>query len=279
MNWNGLRKRIESMRHRFQNLPNLFRLLLPYTFCLGLFLIGTSKAHGKTNGIGPTQAFNQANVLFETGKYPEAAAAYEAIARAGKVSANLYFNLGTAHLKAGELGRAIFYLRQSEQIAPRDTDTRANLQFAREKAASGRPLKTNLWRDLTDWLTLGEWAALATISLSLWFSLQAMYQLLDPAWRELMRPWLMPTGVTLALLLVLSTGASFQQARPEAVVISKEASIHYGPLEESQNAYTLTDGTEVRVLDVQNGWLRVIDGDGREGWVLAKQIALLRESP
>jgi Flp pilus assembly protein TadD len=63
----------------------------------------------------------------------EAAAAYEQILTNGAVSPALYFNLGNAHFKAGQLGRAIAAYRQAERLTPRDPDVRANLQFARNR--------------------------------------------------------------------------------------------------------------------------------------------------
>ena len=241
-------------------------------FAMATFLV--QGLLGATSMENSTEAFTQANVLFETDRYAEAAAAYEAIERFGKVSPELYFNLGTAHLKADQLGRAIFYLRQAQRITPRDGDTQRNLQFARAKAASGRPLESQLWRDLTNWLTLGEWAALASLALWLWICILTANQL-RPGWRDWTRPWLAPLGIAAMLLLPLASSAWLQQTRAEVVVIVKEAVVRFGPLEESQTAHTLTDGAEVRALDEQRGWLRVIDAAGREGWIRVDQIAVL----
>jgi hypothetical protein len=44
-------------------------------------------------------AFDQANKLYEQGKYAEAATAYGKLAESGQMSAALYFNLGNAFLE------------------------------------------------------------------------------------------------------------------------------------------------------------------------------------
>src|SRR6476659_1044175 len=74
-------------------------------------------------------AFDQANKLYEQGKYGEAASGYGKLAQAGQVSSALYFNLGNALLKSGELGRAILNYRLAQRLAPRDPDIRVNLRF------------------------------------------------------------------------------------------------------------------------------------------------------
>src|SRR6266699_3597580 len=81
-------------------------------------------------------AFDQANSLYEEGKFTEAAAAYEKMLQQGRASPALYFNLGNAFFKAGQVGRAVLNYRLAERLAPRDPDIRANLKFARSRVAT-----------------------------------------------------------------------------------------------------------------------------------------------
>src|SRR6266699_3853607 len=87
-------------------------------------------------------AFDQANRLYEEGKFTEAAAAYEKMLRQGQASPALYFNLGNAFFKAGQVGRAVLNYRLAERLAPRDPDVRANLKFARNSVG---PAPTPNW--------------------------------------------------------------------------------------------------------------------------------------
>ena len=59
---------------------------------------------------------------------------------------------------------------------------------------------------------------------------------------------------------------------PAAVVVVPEAVVRYGPLEESQSAFTLPDGFEVTVIDEKDGWLRVVDPGSRTGWLKKSQV-------
>ena len=90
--------------------------------------------------------FDAANKLFAQSKFADAATAYEHIIAAGSVSSALYFNLGNAHFKAGQLGRAIAAYRQAEELSPRDPDVRANVQFARNQVQGPR-LSMSPWRE------------------------------------------------------------------------------------------------------------------------------------
>src|SRR5947208_2144848 len=75
--------------------------------------------------------FEQANKLYEEGKYAAAVDAYTKLLESGSGSEALYFNRGNALFKLGQVGRAIASYRLAEKISPRDPDLRANLQFAR----------------------------------------------------------------------------------------------------------------------------------------------------
>jgi tetratricopeptide (TPR) repeat protein len=128
-------------------------------------------------------AFDRANRLYEEGRYPEAAAAYEELVTSGPPDTALYFNLGNACFKSGRTGRAIAAYLRSRQLSPRDPSVRFNLQFAR-KAATGTDTPPGRWwqRGLGT-LTLNEWTVLAACGLWLWCGLLAVRE-----WRPRLRP-------------------------------------------------------------------------------------------
>ena len=218
-------------------------------------------------------AFESANKLYEEGKFAEAAAAYESLVQSRQVSAALYFNLGNAWFKSGQIGRAIAAYRQAEQITPRDPDLRANLQFARNQTPAPT-LSPSRWQRWLGRLTLNEWTLLAAGAVWLWLGLLAILQ-----WRPALRPLLRGYVVTLAVLVALlfvCVAAALREARftRTAIVIADEATVRYGPLAESPAAFTVHDGAELRVLDQKEEWLQVNAGPGRVGWLRRDQTLL-----
>src|SRR5271170_2968170 len=95
---------------------------------------------------GVSAEFDAANNLYAEGKFADAAVAYGKILQSGATSPNLLFNYGNAEYKAGHLGRAIAAYRQAEQLAPRDADVRANLEFARNQVQGPAP-STGRWEE------------------------------------------------------------------------------------------------------------------------------------
>jgi tetratricopeptide (TPR) repeat protein len=218
-------------------------------------------------------AFDSANKLYEEGKFAEAASAYDALAMSGQCSAALYFNLGNAFFKSGQIGRAIAAYRQAQQITPRDPDLRANLQFARNQTPSPTLLPTR-WQRWLGRLTLNEWTLLAAAAVWLWLSLLAVLQ-----WRPALKPALRLYVLSLAILAGLScacVAATLRETRFTriAIVITGEAVARYGPLAESPLAFTVHDGAELRVLDQKDEWLQVTTDPRRVGWLRRDQVLI-----
>ena len=219
-------------------------------------------------------AFDQANRLYEQGKYPEAIAAYEKLAQQKKISAALYFNLGNAYFKQGQPGQAIVYYRLAQRLDPRDPDIRANLHFARE-SVGGKAPDTLRWQRWLSLLTLNELTLFTTALFWLWFSLLIAGQARRD-WQNSLRSSQVLSGIILALtLLWLGLVAHNRLGTSPAVVVAHEAVVRYGPFEEAQGFYTLRDGAELRVLDRKDIWLQVTDASKRIGWLQNKDVVVL----
>ena len=217
--------------------------------------------------------FDAANKLYEEGKFAEAAAAYESLVQSRQVSAALYFNLGNAWFKSGQIGRAIAAYRQAEQITPRDPDLRANLQFARNQTAAPT-MSPSRWQRWLGRLTLNEWTVLAAVALWLWLLLLAILQW-RPNLRLVLRTYVFSLAVLAALLCACAVSALHESRSTRiAIVIAHEATVRYGPLAESPAAFTVQDGAELRVLDQKDEWLQVSAGARRTGWLRRDQTIL-----
>ena len=220
----------------------------------------------------PAAAFDAANKLYEQGKFAEATSGYEKIVQAGSVSAGVYFNLGNARFKSGEVGRAIASYRQAEALAPRDPDVRANLQFVRGQiqGPTQPPGRAQRWLGI---LTLNQWAVFTSVFLWLWLLLLAWLQLADM--RRKARGLVLVMG---ALALVNGVGLGtrlFLDSVPTVVVISHDAAVRTGPLEDSRAAFTVHDGAELSVLDQKDDWLQVSAGGQWLGWLQRDQVLSL----
>lgn len=216
--------------------------------------------------------FDAANKLYERGKYPDAAAAYEKLAQSGRVSAALYFNLGNAYFKSSQMGRAIAAYRAAEQLSPRDPDIRANLQFARNQI-QGPTLPPGRWQKILCKLTADEWTMLGLVPG--WLCLIGLTAMqIRPAWKPVLRGFSIATGAValaagLFLSLFLTTGSD-----KTAIIIHHDVTVRSGPLDEAQTIFTAHDGAELSVLDAKDNWLQVTTDNQHLGWVRRGDVAV-----
>src|SRR6266404_6642841 len=78
--------------------------------------------------------FTKANQEYAQGHFKEAVDQYEALARSGQWSANLFYDLGNAYFRTGDFGRAILNYERALTLERHHPEAAANLQIARDEA-------------------------------------------------------------------------------------------------------------------------------------------------
>ncbi len=229
----------------------------------------------KLNAATVAEQFEQANKLYEMGRYDESASVYEGIINSGHQSVAIYFNWGNSLFKSGKIGKAIYAYLQAERIAPRDPDVKANLEFARKTVSGGVVVTKKKWIDYLNKFTLNEWTICTALMLWCFFIMLAVCQ-----WKTGFKNKLQfPIRISLILLIFFGFGLSlsaYNRVKTRtAVVIVQEGNAHQGPFDESPNKFPLNDGLEFNVLDTKGEWFQVVDASNRIGWVKTNQVIIL----
>ncbi len=229
--------------------------------------------------VSPTQVMLTANRAYEAGDYLGAAAGYEALVDFGLRNADVYYNLGNAYFKHGDLGRAILNYRRAYRLDPRDPDILTNLTIARAQTldrleSSSEGSLTNLVQLAEEWLTLREAAFLA---LFLWLSLGglALLTILLPRWRRLFVIVMAIVAIFLAAGLFSIANRYYSEQRyPPAVVVVPQVDVTSGPGGADQYLveFELHSGAEVRLVESRPGWQRLTLADNLQGWVAEETI-------
>jgi len=247
------------------------------SFVIGLLaMIMFTTCGGQTTS---SAAMAEANRLYEAGQFAGAAVGYQALVDAGAHDGRLYYNLGDAYFKRGDLGRAILNFCRAQRLLPRDGDVAANLRLARAKTLDRIETEdtgiVGFIRRAVGWSALDE-AAIAT--LALWVALCGLVSaaIVWPARRRL---WLYLTVVVAVLLFlgVLTVGVKWMDehgpssGRP-AVVVAEEVAVHSGPGDDYLAEFTLHAGAEVRVVERRAGWVRIALPGDLQGWTPGEAV-------
>jgi tetratricopeptide (TPR) repeat protein len=217
--------------------------------------------------------FDQANRLYEEGKFKEAIPLYQSMLKAGWRSPAVFFNLGNSFFKAGDLGSAIYNYHRAAALAPRDPDIQANLAFARNHVEGTASVQAPIWERAVTYFTLNEVTAAAALFFWIWLILLSLERW-RPVLKSSLRMYVSISGTVFICLLIL-LGAGCASAREEtAIVTVNQALVHLGPLQESQAAFNVSDGTELQVEARRGEFLQVLDRSSRTGWISTNDVAL-----
>ena len=219
------------------------------------------------------RTFADAAKAYDENRLPVAIAGWEALVGEGQKQPETLFNLGNAHYRNGNLGKAILAYRQAQRLAPRDPDVRANLGFAAQSAGIELPARKPLAALLLDF-SRAEWLGFGIACFWLLAGALAAW-ILWPRFRFVARP---AAAVFAALLLLALAGLAVHrdlERTPEGVVMAREQKILSSPLETSTPLLAIPEGAIVRMLESRGNWTEVELGETR-GWLPAGALATVR---
>ncbi len=215
--------------------------------------------------------FDLANAAYADGRYEEAAAGYEALLAEGQ-NATLYYNLGNARFKQGELAQAILNYERALRLEPNHKDAQYNLKFAQSKITDNiveQDFFLSAWaRTVRNSLREQTWLVL---SISL-FILGLIGILLFLLGRE---PWLRKTAFHVAWLAILFSliaglnATSLHQRdtlRNEAIITQGVVNAKSSPDRSGTDLFTVHEGTKVTIRETIGEWSNVRVGQN-EGWI------------
>jgi tetratricopeptide (TPR) repeat protein len=227
------------------------------------------------------EALQSAETAYIDGRSDEAITLYRQVLDAGWSSADLYYNLGCACYKAGEIGWAVAYLEEARRLAPRDGDIRYNLKVA---SARSRDLLTDeqpstllgLLTEFLDGFTTGDMIRLLLVCLWAGVIGLCLWWLSRGRLRQVARGLLV--GV-LTLVILSSSGFLLklyqQSSAPSGVVVATESQVLAGPREGETVQFVLHAGTLLHLGRDAGGWREIWLNDDMRGWIRSDNVTAL----
>ncbi len=254
------------MKLTFRGLHTAIRglpLLVP------VFLMAAVPVHGQE------EFFLQGNQLYQEGDFAGALDAYEAVRQGGFESADLYYNLGNAFFKTGELGRSILNYERALKLRPGDADIHANLDLARSLTADEIEPLPRFWLfSVASWWVdlLPRGVLILVVVGSYLVGVGGLCVRILSRREGLARraTWLAGgAGVILVLIGATLLAQEGVLAEPRwGIILAEEVAIQSAPSgEDNLTLFHVHEGTKVRLDQVTEGWTEVVLEDGRVGWI------------
>jgi tetratricopeptide (TPR) repeat protein len=248
--------------------------------CLcGAVSVRAATENASAGGMDRERGFIRALSLFDAAKTPDefrqSAAAFEALLADGTQNGAIYYNLGNAYVRAGDMGRAIAAYRKARVFRPRDPFLEANLKHALS-LAPGRlsdPPKP-WWNGMffwSDWLSCGE-KFHALLGCFLMAFLLACARL---RWPLRGAAWGVAGLIVVATLLSVDAAITYDQINnSRRAVVVQETVARKGNSASYEPAFDqpLKDGAEFTIIECRGDWVfGRFDGVG-DGWLRQEVI-------
>lgn len=211
--------------------------------------------------------------------YTQAIELYESVLKSYGESAMVYYNLGNAYYKAGKVAPAILNYERSLLLNPGDSDTRFNLQVARQKTVDkiepiGEFFLTRWIGTVEDVYSADGWAKWGVASFLLFIGCLVLF--FFSKWIRLKKIGFFAGICFLLISLVANLFADSQQDkllhRADAIVFASTVTVKSSPDASGTDLFILHEGTKVTIKSTLGEWSEIQLEDGNVGWMPSKEI-------
>lgn len=219
-----------------------------------------------------TTLFADANAQYAEGNYAEAATQYEQILQE-QPTAEVYYNLGNAYFKQGELAQSILAYERALRLKPSFKDAKHNLQFAQSRIIDNIEDTQSFF--LSNWLK----AIRNALSQRVWmvgsiilfvmalvgFFLFAFSQTL---WLRKTAFYCSVIALVISVMACANAGSLYQRdtQRSEAIITQGIVNAKSSPDRSGNDLFTVHEGTKVEIHEVIGDWCCVHVGNNI-GWM------------
>ena len=214
-----------------------------------------------------------ADSLYQKGKYPEAAQAYEHLLQEGE-HADLYYNLGNAYYRMNDIGRCILNYERAALRDPGNSDIQFNLALARTKTIDkiGDDSSFFIIYWVHCWMNTFSADGWAYLSLVCFFMAGIMLVVLRFLSSSLLGGIFRYACVVLVICVLLFNVFAWVQRNhlwdKTGAVILKTTPVKSTPANSGTTLFTLHPGVKVKVTDSSmKQWREITLPDGKKGWV------------
>jgi tetratricopeptide (TPR) repeat protein len=228
------------------------------------------------------EIFNSANKLYQQKQYEKSARLYEELVSSGYEGVSLFYNLGNAYFRVGNLGHAILYYEKALKLSPGDEDIQHNLTIANartvDKLTEFPPFFLfKIWEEILAFFSLTGWVFIVyAFFILLLISLAGYLLLRNPLYQK----YSFFTGIILLFLFIFTTAIMIVRLNRDVnvttgILVERQSNVKSSPDETSNDAFVIHEGIKITLEDRVGGWVKVRLNDGKTGWIPEEHIRII----
>lgn len=219
------------------------------------------------------ELFFEANQAYRDGRFQDAVKGYRSLVEHGLENGHIYYNLGNASLRLGDLGKAILFYERAHLFIPRDADLRFNLSFARDQTRDVIDKPRSFIEQSFFWLdevNLYEVFFGFTLVNVLFFGILSIRLFKKEEWTY----YLLVILLIFAFIGTSSLALKGYQLNTDdrAVILAEEVDALAGPDPRDTVLFKLHEGAVVHHERSEDGWCLIHVSRERRGWIRAQDL-------
>ena len=227
---------------------------------------------------GQDDIFQTGIKYYQEGNYDDAIKMFSKIEKSGIESAALYYNLGDAYFKSGDLGRAVLYYHRAKRLGPGDADIINNLKFASQFSevqmvgVQLNPIEAFLKE------TVGSYQLSALGWLSSLFFISLVVLLIMKFGLQFCFTGIDAVIISVLCLTIFAAGLTTFKYRVDyldrrAVLLAPDAPVYSGPSSNTELELRGAPGLVVELLQESGDYYNVLLENKRRGWIKKDLVA------
>ena len=222
----------------------------------------------------PAEQFREAAQAYRNTEYAAAIRALQDLVAQGYATFPVYYNLGNACYKNGDLGGSMLYYEKALLLDPGNEDVLHNIRVVRARTRDRvEPIPllffVRWWNDLKQGHLPGTFFVWSLVLA--WMLAAALFVFFGFRGVGLRRVAL--TSVILTSLLFAGTVTLYSSrleqidAHRSAIVMDDEAMVRSTPDATGVESFTVHEGLKVEILESRESYYRIRLADGKNGWI------------
>ena len=223
--------------------------------------------------------YKKANEQYKKAQYQEAIKMYRQILDGGYHAEAVYFNLGNAYFKLGDIPSALLYYEKAHKLAPGDEDINFNIYFANSKTTDkvepeSEFFVTQWWHDIILFFSIDTLSVLSVLSFLLGCGLLIFYLFTSVISLKKLSFYIGILMLFSGLFFVCISNRQMHYFNDhhQAIIFTGSVNVKSGPGDQVSTLFVLHDGTKVNILDNNEGWIKIQLANGNEGWIHQSDI-------
>lgn len=224
-------------------------------------------------------AIKEAEAAYMQEDYAKAIQVYESILQSYGPSPQIYYNLGNAYYKSGEIASSILNYERALLLEPGDGDIRFNLNIAKQRTTDriepiGHFFLVDWFESIQNKFSINTWGTIGIVGFILFIFCLILF--FFSKWLRLKKIGFY-TGLSMLVIVFLANVFAANQKhdltnRAGAIVFTPTVTVKSTPDVSGTDLFVIHEGTKVAVRNILGAWSEIELEDGNVGWLPSKDI-------